>query len=348
MKITKNSLLMFGMGLLAGCTLTLSSCSDDDDDNDGAGVAGNGSALVKDAKVLLTSVSNSYNNNDYHEKYSFKYDDKFRVISAREGGEDELFFINYGTGKITMWGDVENLSISFNSKGYITKIQGSYDFNEDGETEKGTINMTYSYDNSGHLVNAEANNELWDEEYYEKTVSKNILTWENGNLTKLEMKENAYDANDGEENYTYIQTFTYGNQPNKYKQYIMAVEEADYAFFTAGLLGVGSEKLPVTEYWVETEENKGSVTYKNENSYNGEFTLNEDGTINTETWINSHGGTDTYKYNYTATDNYEPYTANTRALWNTDKAAGGVKGKLLKNLVKNGPFGHKRMSKKTR
>lgn len=297
-----------------------SACSDDDDDdNNGGGssnVTGNESALVKDGKMLLTSITVG----DY-ETTTLGYDDKLRPVYVNEEYYDDIepkFSIDYNTGKITIEDDYENLSVSFNSKGYVTKIQGSWK-EEDDEyyQDYGTISWTYSYDGSGHLVGVDKN----DTEEGEKIVGKIVLTWENGNLMKVEDNEVFYDDKGNvEEKNSYIQTFTYGNQINKYKQFPEVYgDDEEYMLFIAGLLGVGSEKLPLTCTSLEIDEYDG-YTHKYENSVTSEFTLNEDGTIDTETWFDSATGSrnKTSKFNYTPTDEYK--TGQTRTWFSPDMA----------------------------
>lgn len=344
MKILKSNILLFGMTLFAGCTLMLSSCGDDDDDNNGGGgsnVAGNESALVKEGNVLLTSI-------DGYHPIAFTYDDQLRPVSAYESdgyyedGYDEMFFIDYKTGKITLWGELEGLSVSFNANGYVTKIQGSWNYTEDGEVYRGSMTQICNYDNSGHLISAETNNEEYEEydgrKDYEKSVAKVVLTWNNGNLTKTETNSVWYDEKGGiEENNSIVQTFTYGNSINRYRQYPGMYGE-DNELLYVGLLGVGPEKLPLAYYSKEVYEYNGRKE-EYESSWSAEFTLNENGSIDTETWTDTekNEALRTAKFNYTPADGYKP--KKTRALLSPymSKSATG-KGKNVRNLLKRGMF----------
>lgn len=343
MKTFKNNILLFGMALFAGSTLMLSSCSDDDDN--GSNVAGNESALVKEGELLLTSISGD-------ESIAFTYDDQLRPVLAYENdgyyedGYDELFFIDYKTGKISLWGELEGLSISFNAKGYIEKIQGSWNYKEDGDVYRGSMTQVCKYDGSGHLIGAETNSEEYeeydDEKEYEKGVSKVVLTWSNGNLMKTETNSVWYDEKGGiEESSNIVQTFTYGDDINKYKQHPGIYGCDDYCyFFLVGLLGVGPEKLPLTYYSEETEEYDGKK-YEYEDSWKVQFTLNENGSIDTETWfdIENNRTVRTFKFNYIPVDEYKP--EQTRALLSPymPKSTITGRGKNIRNLLKKGMFG---------
>lgn len=343
MKIFKNNILLFGMALFAGCTLMLSSCSGDDDDDDngggGSGVTGNESALVKEGKVLLTSI-------DGYRPMAFTYDEQLRPVSAYESdgyyedGYDEMFFIDYNTGKITLWGELEGLSVSFNAKGYITKIQGSWNYTEDGDVSRGSMTQICNYDDSGRLVSMETNDEEYEEDGvhkdYERSVAKVVFTWSDGNLTKTETNSVWYGENGSiEETNSFVQTFTYGNSINRYRQYPEVFGD-DNELLTVGLFGVGPEKLPLTYYSKEVSEYSGHK-YEYESSWNGQFTLNENGSIDTETWTDTekNGTVRMYKYNYTPTDGYKP--EKTRAFVSPYMLKSTTdKGKKIRNLLKKG------------
>lgn len=240
------------------------SCSDDDEANANSYAAGN--PLVSQGKVLLTQLG--------HTRY--EYDENFRPVAAYYGNyspEDE-WRINYEKGLISLYdGELPNLSCSFNSKGYITKIKGSVESEyEDGE--KITEEMTFEYDGEGHLIS------LRDTEVVEgsKVASepydmRDEYTWERGNLVKMERidltGEDSYDS--------WTIEATYGEQENKYRQYPGVWSDCDEAtMLAAGLCGIGPKNL-LASY---------SVAYGYDSSkpyeHSVEYILNEDGTIKQE------------------------------------------------------------------
>ncbi len=238
------------------------SCSDDDEANANSYAAGN--PLVSQGKVLLTQLG--------HTRY--EYDENFRPVAAYYYNEEE-WSINYEKGLISLYdGELPNLSCSFNSKGYITKIKGSFSESEyeDGVkyTEEMTVTMTFEYDGEGHLrterytedskytEGSEVETEHYDEcEEY---------TWEQGNLVKMERKDDSESRT--------IKA-TYGEQENKYRQYPGLWSNCDEVTMrAAGLCGIGPKNL-LASY---------SKAYGSSKPYEHsvEYILNEDGTIKQE------------------------------------------------------------------
>lgn len=300
-------LLLKGMALFAGCTLMLSSCNKDDDDNNGGGgsnVAGNSTSLVKDGKMLLTSID--HNDGSYTYTTVFAYDERLRPVYAKDSYGDYHFYIDYKTGKITYDG-IENLSVSFNKNGYITKIQGSWNYNDEDGIVRGSLSYTFSYDKSGHLISANVTGEEYEkddyETYYYKVIGKSVSTWSNGNLMKVENNYVVYDEKGNiEEKGEETQTYTYSEKTNKYKQYGIDTD----IFYQVGLLGVGSEMLPLTMSYSYVDEDEDGIK-KGDGSRSYEFKLKENGSINTQTIKYSYSKyPSTYKFNYTPTDEYDP------------------------------------------
>lgn len=301
--------------VMATCMLAFTSCSDDDDDNGGA-PSGNGSALVTEAKVLLDYISYK---DDYDEDilFMYKYDEQFRPYFCTELDEyDDIFYIDYKAGKIDMWDELEGLSISFNSKGYITKISGSWNYKNDEEdySSKGSLTYSFNYDASGQLVGVDMSDNETEVDgsyvYNNKTTTKGTLTWKDGNLMNSESTTTF--SGDYKGTYKDVLSFTYGNQPNKYRQYPGLMCDDDMGFTGAGLLGVGPKMLPktITNYYSEDDE------YEDEYGYTGTFTLNDDGTINTEKWTDNETGRTDCQYVF----HYKPVSAASSAKANVAPA----------------------------
>lgn len=310
--------------VMATCMLAFTSCSDDDDDNGGA-PSGNGSAMVTEAKVLLEGVTKD-GWGDW--SYKFYYDDQLRPYYSNEAdGYDELFRIDYNAGKIDLWGEIEGLSVSFNSKGYITKISGSWNLKENEygyETSySGSLTYVYSYDADGQLVAVDmSDNETSVDKWgvnSDKWVCKNVLTWKDGNLIKSEVNSTS-EENDGDNVVVSvgkgITNITYGNQPNKYRLYPRIFCDDDFSYMAVGLLGVGPKMLPRTFTESEEETEDGRILYKYEDDKTGSFTLNDNGTINTETWSDSETGGIDYQYAF----HYIPVSAASSAKANVAPA----------------------------
>lgn len=294
---------------MAACMFAFTSCSDDDDN--GKAPSGNGNPLVTEAKVLLEGVTNEGRG---EWEYMYEYDDQLRPYrSIEEDDDDELFYIDYKAGKINLAGEPEGLSVSFNSRGYITKISGSWDYkdNEDGDESSysGSLTYTFSYDANGQLTSMDgSDNEKSVESGYVdtyKSVGKAKFTWKDGNLVKCESSgTNESIDGDREEKWTSsaIVNITYGNQSNKYRQYTQCFNDAEFLFMGAGLLGVGPKNLPLTCSETYHEKVEGGSEYDETYTETYTFTLNDDGTINTEKSVDADNGyVDEYKYHYIPT-----------------------------------------------
>lgn len=291
---------------MAACMFAFTSCSDDDDN--GKAPSGNGNPLVTEAKVLFEGVTDARNG---EWEYRFEYDDQLRPYrSIEEDDGEELFYIDYKAGKIDICDEMEGLSVSFNSRGYITKISGSWDYKDNGDgyesSYSGSLNYTFSYDANGQLTSVDASEKEKSVEsgYVDtyKFVSKAKFTWKDGNLVKCESSSTEeFIEGDREAKSTSsgIVNIAYGNQSNKYRQYTQYFGDGDFLFMGAGLLGVGPKNLPQTCSETYHEKTEGGSEYDETYTETYTFTLNDDGTINTEKSVDADNGyVDEYKYHY--------------------------------------------------
>lgn len=292
---------LFTLLLACGTVFSFTSCSDDDDNEGGSESFANSSSLVKDAKVLLTNVKIADGWNLY-----FDYDESFRPIaSGDEDGED--WRIDYNAGKIYLissFGDNTAFSCTFNGKGHMTSLKGTWNVkdDEDGEvySSKGSINVSLTYDGEGHQLKTNGTfNEEYTEYGYTGKYNDKIVqtyTWKDGNL--MSMVEKTETTEDGEtETYTETVTISYGNQDNKYRQNpIVFGWDEEYSLRSAGVLGIGSAKLAVSFKEIDDE------TYDQaEATYN----LNPDGTIAVEDWKGYYH----FELSYTPISSYKPASA---------------------------------------
>ena len=140
---------------------------------------------------------------------------------------------------------------------YITKLTSAYSEEEDGESYIYKTEQNLTYDEEGHLLTVVIE---WQDEYrnpsiYEKITEKvsTVYTWVNGNLVSDNATGTCKTERNGKvynETNSWVDTFAYGSQPNKYKQYV-GVIDAEGGTLASGLFGVFSEKLPTTysEYY---------------------------------------------------------------------------------------------------
>ena len=331
------SSLMFG--LMAVCAMTLSACGDDDDDNGG---------------LLLTSISCQSGSSNYMNTYCINYDAKLRPYKYSFEYDDfanDILIIDYDNGKMDIpdpdWdGDgvwPSNLSLSFNSKGYITKVKGSWSYSEDGDNFSGFLEWNASYDKDGHLTGITMNEEEKSDEYNDKGISKTTLIWTGGNLMSFNGDSKWYDEDGQVDESSSTGIFTYGTQQNKYKQFpaILAVSD-DTGLFNMGLFGLGPNDLPTSYNEVYVEED-GGIKY--EKNYTSTFTLNDTGSIDTEIWTSDR---DNYprKYMYSYSDVNSVSKGITRSVAMTSTMSASDKAKRIRDFMHKLPFVPKRRSGK--
>lgn len=346
------SSLMFG--LMAVCAMTLSACGDDDDDN-GGGSSSTSSVdnpLVSDGGLLLTSISCQSGSSNDMETYYIYYDGKLRPYKCTYEDDDyacDVLIIDYDNGKMDMpdYDDgASNLSLSFNSKGYITKVKGSWSYSEDGDNYSASLELNASYDKDGHLTEVTTTEEEKSDEYNDKGISKTTLSWTGGNLVSYNLDRKWYDEDgpvDASNSSTGI--FTYGTQQNKYKQYPAILPVFDETgLFNMGLFGLGPNNLP-TSYSEYVEEYEGNTKYEYRKNLTSTFTLNDNGSIDTEIWTSDR---DNYplKYMYSYSDVNSVSKGITRSVAMTSTMSASDKAKRIRDFMHKLPFVPKRRSGK--
>ena len=340
-------------GLMALCAMTLSACSDDDDDNgSGSSTSSVDNPLVNDGGLLLTSISYQSGNYNYMETYYIYYDAKLRpykyTSEYNQDAEEDVLIIDYDNGKMDMpdYDGASNLSLSFNSKGYITKVKGSWSYSEDGDNYSASLEWNASYDKDGHLTGITMNNEEKSDEYNDKGISKTTLSWTDGNLVSYNGDTKWYDE-DGQVEASASSTgiFTYGTQQNKYKQYpAIITANDDYGLFNMGLFGLGPNNLPTSYNEVYVEE-YGGYKKEYEEDYTSTFTLNDNGSIDTEIWT-SNSENYPRKYMYCYSDVNSVSRGTTRSVAMTSTMSASDKAKRIRDFMHKLPFVPKRRSGK--
>lgn len=284
--------------MIAGA-LAFASCSDDDDNGNGGS---SGGATTSINGKLLTKVGDC----------NFVYDEKNRLTKIYDY-YDDFIEIDYSAGKAIMT-EGEEAKLSFTKNGYISKISMSWTDKDDDYSEKGSGNISFTYDGNGHLTKVKMSSSVSGvedgEKYSESYTDEYNFTWSNGNMTKV--VENGVEKYDGEkEEYNSIYTYSYGSTDNAFRQYTKAlvypIDDGDWEKIAyAGLIGKSSAKLPssVTEEYSYKGYNE-PVDTDTEN-YNVSYTLNDDGSVKSE-----YFGRSTVNYYYAAT------TAEAKAIENT-------------------------------
>ena len=331
-------------GLMAVCAMTLSACGDDDDDNGGGSSTSSvDNPLVNDGGLLLTSISYQSGSSNDMDTYYIYYDAKLRPYKYTLDYED-ILIINYDNGKMDMpdYDGASNLSLSFNSKGYITKVKGSWSYSEDGDNYSGSLEWNASYDKDGHLTEMTMNEEEKSDEYNDKGISKTTLSWTGGNLVSLNTDSKWYDEDGQVDESSSTGILTYGTQQNKYKQYPAIISVDDFeGLFNMGLFGLGPNNLPTSYNYVE--EYEGNISdYEN---YTSTITLNDNGSIDTEIWKSDR---DNYpgKYMYSYSDVNSVSRGITRIGAMTSTMSASDKAKRIRDFMHKLPFVPKRRSGK--
>lgn len=323
--------MIFMSGLLCAA------CSEDEESVGGGSISEVENPLLNEGNMLLTSLKCIHNGSYLSCNYKFLYDEKLRLYRIED--DDAVFYaIDYDKGKCLEWGDdydsSNNLSVSFNSKGYIATIKGSWDFSDDDERECGSMEWVANYDMDRHLTEVVAE-ETDVASGNIKSFWKTTLDWKDGCLMSI-------SSNYGMENIilsNQAKIFTYGDQKNRFKQYIGEISLVDEYCF-AGLLGVGPDLLPITEKWVWNDgfSNIGGKTC------NATYTLNADGSIDTETWSEQDNYTWKYVFGYTASDAIS--ATKTRCSYMQPWMTSADKARKIKEFMSKLPFTSKRRNGK--
>ena len=334
-------------GLMAVCAMTLSACGDDDDDNGGGSSTSSvDNPLVNDGGLLLTSISCQSGSSNYMNTYCINYDAKLRPYKYTfeyDNYAEDVLIIDYDNGKMDIpdW-DGDNLSLSFNSKGYITKVKGSWSYAY-ADNYAGSLEWNASYDKDGHLTEMTTTEEE-KSDYYDKGISKTTLIWTGGNLMSFNGDSKWYDEDGQVDESSSTGIFTYGTQQNKYKQYpaIISVYDYEVVLFKMGLFGLGPNNLPTSYNEVYVEED-GGIKY--EKNYTSTFTLNDNGSIDTEIWTSDR---DNYprKYMYSYSDVNSVSKGITRSVAMTSTMSASDKAKRIRDFMHKLPFVPKRRSGK--
>lgn len=321
---------------MALCAITFCACGGDDEDNESGGGGSTSNVdnpLVSEGGKLLTSVS-FYYYNDSPEIYTFSYDGKLRPYKVSDMYED-LYVIDYDKGIVETWvGEDMGLSIKFNSDGYITKIKGSWEYKDDGETFSGSVEWNLSYSSEGRMTSANTVTETWEGNDYEKFTSNNSLTWSNGNLTNSTVNGKWTDSKGKEIASVYSSySFEYGSMINKFKQYPGILGEDPMPL--CGLYGKGPNMLPISVTYAYKEVD-AHEEYVDNAFMTSEYTLNDDGSIGTETWKKDSRQAFKCVYSYSSANSAS--RLNTRSCEETKESSKTDKAKRVREFLMSLPF----------
>lgn len=345
----KNYLWLICVAMFVGLSLTLTACGDDDEENgidlsldpdSDSGSSSNQSAITQKGGMLLTKIIEGAEEYDWNQQTTFNYDEELRLVSAYHDDKCDLY-INYEEGTID-WED-DSYSLSFNKKGYISKITGSWDDNEEGYYSKGSATLNYEYDNDGHLIKESfVGEETWKdgddaEVEHAKGNGTSIYTWQDGNLVSINTTDEWKEDNGYTDIYHIEISNEYDNTENRYLQIFADLGYIDNDALFVGLFGNGSKNLP-TSSLRKNKSYEGDDTYESFRNHKYDFTLNTDGTIKSYTdYIEDNNGynyTDNYSFYYIAAKDYVAQK-NVSPLTRSPKDTKKAMAKKIRNIIKN-------------
>lgn len=205
---------------------------------------GGGGTLPTDRSQLVTSMI------EYEtDSYDFTYDSNNRLTYVEGNIEDNDFYYKFTYSPLSIIaGDYQSsfkYDLNVNDDGYITFCKFS-----DGD-------KTYEY-NDGYLVKS-----VFKDSYND--ITETVYTWENGNLIKIELKEDVGSnvASAIIYNYSYTENSTDNTG-------VCSVHNLEEEFFMlGGLLGKMTSKIPVSvevEYsWIPEQPEKTNINVEYDN-----------------------------------------------------------------------------------
>ncbi len=318
-------------------------CDDDDDKfrpgngpvNIGGLTGGSGQSAApsiiqteQGEKILLTGLS-GFSMYDDRENWTLTYDNEGRITSAfgNEGFGTEEYTLGYDPFKLEYsiredYGEyITKTTGTLNKQGYLSSITVQETEIDGNEKDVYTSTAYLDYDNEGHLIKVRSKftdtEYEGNKQYTESGTSIWTLTWRNGNLTEINGSENGWDE------FEKIRIIiSYGQQPNKFKQYTCKLTDlfGIDPLSMVGLTGKGTANLPNSVYESYYEkENDGQETERESTDLH--YDLNADGTIAVEYGYESEDGNPnriereqyTYTYSTLGSAPQQPAYAPTKA-----------------------------------
>lgn len=285
---------------IALCSVAFTSCSDDDE----SGYTPNGPTATYAGK-LPVKVGN----------YNFQYDDNGRCTNVTSSNGDEIS-IDYAKGKIYLDEMGDNMDVSFNKSGYITKISGSYDYSDYDESDKGSGNVTFKYNGDGNLTSMSISSKgtyTYDGESFPYSNSINATCkWSGGDLVSINYK---YSESEDGEKYESTDVFTIDYDKtldNETRMFTMLwyniFDNESFILAPVGLLGKGTAHLPEMFSYVYYDGSDDDY----EESHSVSYSLNPDGTID---WEDTYYETYNYRYmSFSSDDADVPSTYTAKAM----------------------------------
>ena len=197
-----------------------------------------------EAGYVLKKVSYSTEWSTQTKDIEFQIDQYFWCTSISSYNVGTWFRYDYYEDKFF---GIPAYTVKFNGRGFITEVV--YETKSESKEQKSVKIFQYGPDDK--LVSMKK--EYWQKGFYEddntpyESIEKTVtnLTWEDGNITKIEQTIESEDDEIGTCTMKTAWNFTYSVSENLYRAYCSSIAEAidsDLAF--AGLLGYGTNILP--------------------------------------------------------------------------------------------------------
>lgn len=257
---------------------------------------GNGKTLF----LTFVGTKSDYDNNTGRVLSRFVYDENGKLMQFGrypESDPAQTYYVSgqsfysystlpeyYETAKVGV-----DVNMTLNSEGLVASmsIYFRYLHQEGRNNDIYKHNYTLSYNSEKQLTKVEG--DLYIENYdknnnleYAKVNESMMLTWENGNLVKVDrIYTEVEKVGDPDGGRSWTATLEYDNTPNACKQYTKGFSKIRFFWgeygieqlFMLGLFGVGPAKLPTSI---------STVDAKHSTSYQYTYTLNNNGTVATE------------------------------------------------------------------
>ena len=231
----------------------------------------------------------------------------FRIGSNRyelNNSKDTLEAVDLYDGKVLYY------NVSFSKQGYLLTTQYAALGSDFYGTWKETSESKLAYDGDGHLSQISV---AYSESGVDNAISYSgsgtmtyALTWQNGNLMQVDVKD-VYTEGDDVEHSEETWTYTYGNASytNKHHQYapsvVAALGEEDYyllesALAYVGMLGKGTASLPDAAIRNFRDYYSGHVT-EQQHYFDYSYSFNANGAI-ADCTVSGHQKKETVPFAY--------------------------------------------------
>lgn len=249
-------------------------CSDNDDENgnggNGEGGGNGGSSSAPSLPSMGIQHPVAYIDHGWEDNSIFNYSDG-RLIGGYDTEYEADVTISYFPLEINLLSESDGgytfkmhySNVRTNDTGNITYAEIQVEESEDGWKDTNTGKVSIEYDGEGHMTCYS-----WDcsYSYGERQTISYTLTWMDGNMVRVSEKEVDMDEDGGEEYYSCVTTYTYGEDAPVNSGIFLFDNELDSEIlFYAGLYGKTTKNIPTSV--VEEVQSSSSSSFTNSYTY---------------------------------------------------------------------------------